>query len=242
MMCDSKTLYTVSALPYVGKGTDNGQIPLADYFVKELTKPIYRTNRNITTDNRFTSVLSVLHDHKLTMVRTLRRNKQEIPTKIVDVKRSPVGTSLFIFDKEMMITSFYPWKNKMVLLLSTTHQGKEVDTNSPKKTEIVEFYNKTKGGVDALDQLCITYSCSRKTRRWPLRVFYALLNMVQVNAIVILNSVMVSKSEMKLQEESFSSTLVSKWSFLDSKEVNNTNSTYWSKEPHPRSSRKGSTR
>jgi hypothetical protein len=99
-MCDSKTFYTVSVLPYVGKGTHNGQIPLADYFVKELAKLIYGTNRNITTGNRFTSVplvSSALHDHKLTTVGTFRRNKREIRAEITDVKGRSMVCSLFLF-------------------------------------------------------------------------------------------------------------------------------------------------
>ncbi|XP_035212452.1 piggyBac transposable element-derived protein 4-like [Stegodyphus dumicola] len=36
VLCDSKTFYAVNMIPYVGKATHNGEIPLADYFVKEL--------------------------------------------------------------------------------------------------------------------------------------------------------------------------------------------------------------
>ena len=41
-------------------------------------------------------------------------------------------------------------KNKFALLLSTAHQSDNfVESGKP---EIVEFYNETKAGVDALDQ------------------------------------------------------------------------------------------
>ncbi|CAH2101252.1 unnamed protein product [Euphydryas editha] len=54
--------------------------------------------------------------------------------------------------------------------------------------DIISFYNKTKGGVDTFDQLCHTYSVSRKTHRWSLCVFYGILNIVWINSMILLNS------------------------------------------------------
>lgn len=45
-------------------------------------------------------------------------------------------------------------------------------------------YNQTKGGVDEIDKKCSIYSCSRKTRRWPMAIFYRLLDMIGVNCFV----------------------------------------------------------
>ncbi|KAJ8933271.1 hypothetical protein NQ314_014099, partial [Rhamnusium bicolor] len=55
-----------------------------------------------------------------------------------------------------------------------------------KLPEIKKFCNSTKGGVDTLDQLYHTYSTGRKTRRWPLCLFYNLLNIVGYNSLVLL--------------------------------------------------------
>lgn len=54
-----------------------------------------------------------------------------------------------------------------------------------KKPEQIEFYNKTKGGVDVFDKLCHQYSSTRKTNRWPLRYFFGLLDAAVVNGYVI---------------------------------------------------------
>lgn len=43
------------------------------------------------------------------------------------------------------------------------------------KTEIVLYYNETKGGVDTADQICGNYSISRICPRWPLRYFFHIL-------------------------------------------------------------------
>lgn len=54
------------------------------------------------------------------------------------------------------------------------------------KPEIISYYNSTKGGVDALDEKCSIYSTER-TRRWPLAIFYRLLNISGVNSYVLYN-------------------------------------------------------
>ena len=39
--------------------------------------------------------------------------------------------------------------------------------------------------MDTLDQLCHNYTTTRKTRRWPLRVFYSILDQCGVNALIL---------------------------------------------------------
>lgn len=56
------------------------------------------------------------------------------------------------------------------------------DTGKP---EIIIYYNSTKAGVDALDEKCATYSTSRRTRRWPMVLFHAVLNIAGVNSRVL---------------------------------------------------------
>ena len=48
-----------------------------------------------------------------------------------------------------------------MLLLSTLHQINEIAQNG--KPEIIEFYNQTKAGVDALDEKVHHYSTYQKT-------------------------------------------------------------------------------
>ncbi|KAK3893362.1 hypothetical protein Pcinc_002796 [Petrolisthes cinctipes] len=50
---------------------------------------------------------------------------------------------------------------------------------------IIEFYNSMKGDVDTFDQICSVSSCSSKTRRWPLCIFYGMLNAANVNSYII---------------------------------------------------------
>lgn len=50
------------------------------------------------------------------------------------------------------------------------------------------FYNSTKAGIDLLDMKCAVFSSSRKTRRWPLAVFYRLINIASVNSFIVFMS------------------------------------------------------
>ena len=54
------------------------------------------------------------------------------------------------------------------------HHDKAIDngTNETKKPEMITFYNRTKIGVDILDQLCAKYNVARNTRRWPMVIFF----------------------------------------------------------------------
>src|SRR5215469_3013626 len=89
---DNKSKYLVWALPYLGKkGTRNEDVEfgLGYYFTKELTKPYHHTNRNVTTDNWFTSVKLVedlLNNCGMTHVGTLRLNKKEVPMEMKKIK------------------------------------------------------------------------------------------------------------------------------------------------------------
>ncbi|XP_072389524.1 uncharacterized protein [Diabrotica undecimpunctata] len=67
------------------------------------------------------------------------------------------------------------------------HHHDDIDINSADKSKsvIVTTYNNTKGGVDIVDKLCASYNCSRNSRRWPMVIFYTLLNVAGINTQVI---------------------------------------------------------
>jgi hypothetical protein len=56
------------------------------------------------------------------------------------------------------------------------------DSGNP---EIIEFYNKTKDAVDMLDQMCARYTVQRATGRWKMAMFYGMISIAAVNALVI---------------------------------------------------------
>ncbi|XP_043263439.1 piggyBac transposable element-derived protein 4-like [Colletes gigas] len=88
------------------------------------------------------------------------------------------------FQKDKMLVSYVPRKNKSVILLSTLHDDSEMDSDT-KKPQVILVYNETKGGVDTVDKMCAAYSVSRITRRWPCVLFYTLMNIGDINAQIL---------------------------------------------------------
>ena len=64
-----------------------------------------------------------------------------------------------------------------VTLLSPMHHDTRVEGDD-KKPHIIQHYNACKGGVDVMDKLATTYSCRRKINRWPMTLYF---NMVDVS-------------------------------------------------------------
>ncbi|KAK9744263.1 Transposase IS4 [Popillia japonica] len=173
---------------HIGKGTNTVGLPLSNYYVKELTKTIRGSKRNVTMDNWFTSVpvaeALLKPSYNLTIVGTIRKDKPQVPPEMICSRNRTVGTTMFCFDKEKTLVSFKANNKKIVSLLSTMHQEGSIHPETS-KPEIIHFYNSTKSGVDSLDQMCSNMNCGRKTRRWPLCVFYDMINIAAINAFVI---------------------------------------------------------
>lgn len=93
---------------------------------------------------------------------------------------------MLAFHEVGTLVSFIPKRNKNVLILSNLHRNDKIDENT-QKPDIIMDYNATKGGVDALATLCATYNCARNTERWPMVIFYSLVNVAGINSYVIYN-------------------------------------------------------
>lgn len=83
--------------------------------------------------------------------------------------------------------SHVPRKGKAVILASSMHHSEGTDDVDSGKPEIISFYNSTKGGVDEIDKKCSIYTCSRRSRRWPMTLFYRILDISSVNSHLLYN-------------------------------------------------------
>lgn len=195
-MTDARTSYLYNAYIYSGKDSDGRGLPAEEkkyskptQSVLRLSQPIYGTNRNITADNWFSSieVIDKLKQKSLTYVGTVRKNKKELPSEFLPNKNREIESTIYGFTSDKTLISHVPKKNKAVILVSSMHHQKCTDALT-KKPEIIAFYNNTKGGVDSLDEKCAKYSCSRRTRRWPMAIFYKVVDICSSNAFVIYQS------------------------------------------------------
>ena len=198
-ICDSESSYMLNAMPYVGKKIKPPHaVALGYYVTMELCKPYFGSNRNITGDNCFTSVplVKVLLEKGLTYVGTIRKNNPKIPEEMTDKTRFKPRQCAFIFDDNTTLLSrCCPNKSskKLVTFLSSMHG--QADIHEKGKSEIIMYFNKTKGGVDTFDQICSNNSCSRMTKRWHMAIIYGMVNDAGVNASILYHNHMVNQGK-----------------------------------------------
>ncbi|CAH2101254.1 unnamed protein product [Euphydryas editha] len=132
-------------------------------------------------------MLHLLKEHILTSTGTVRKNKREIPKQMLQIRNRDVHSSLFGFQKDISLVSYMQKKNKVVLVMSTLHHDNKIDSTTLEKMkrEMITFYNQTKRGVDVVDELCSNYNIARNTKRWPMVILYAAMNLAAINSIII---------------------------------------------------------
>ena len=81
-------------------------------------------------------------------------------------------------------------RNKNVILISSMHNRGEIDekSGSKQKPDVITYYNKTKCGVDCVDQMRAAYTVARCSCRWPLTVFFALMDIAAINSQIVYSS------------------------------------------------------
>ena len=114
----------------------------------------------------------------------MKKNKRCIPSSFLT--KADAGTCQYAFDyaNNFTLLLIAPKKNKRVVFLSTMHATRSHDTVTGKE-EINDFYNHEKGGVESHDQMCALYTTARKTNRWPMRIFYGIVDSSALNVFII---------------------------------------------------------
>lgn len=188
LCCDVDTAYVCNMELYIGREGRNPEVDQAFRVVLQMTSPFSGSGRGVTGDNFFTSLhlAQALLQRQMTYCGTVRKNRRFLPPVILDIKQRQVNSSVFAFSKASTLVSYMPKKGKNVILLSTQHHNGEIPSDrEDKKPEIILHYNRTKGAVDTLDKLVRTYSCQRKSRRWPMVFFQNMLDIAAYNAAVV---------------------------------------------------------
>jgi len=191
VLCDTETKYVLNSLPYLGKEESRpSNVTLSEYVVCELVKPYKKLGYNITCDNYFTSLslASALEEQKITMVGTIRKNRRELPEKLPQMEKDMMRYESRFFlnsNKKCSLTVYKSKSEKSVCVLSSMHESCTFGGGPKNLPETVNFYNKTKHGVDMFDSMTRMYSTKAGSRRWPMHVFYNLLDIVALNSWII---------------------------------------------------------
>ncbi|XP_065683301.1 piggyBac transposable element-derived protein 4-like isoform X1 [Hydra vulgaris] len=191
ILCDAETSYCINLQPYIGRVNGVRDVGQGTRVVLELTDHLNGSGRHITADNFFTNIhlARALLGRKMTYTGTIKKNKGEIPKKLLPALHRPVYSSIFGFQNDSTIVSYVPKKNKAVILLSTFHHSNDIVMDHNEKPCIILDYNKYKGGVDTLDQVVRCYSSRRKSNRWPFTMFCNILDIAAYNALILFLSI-----------------------------------------------------
>ncbi|XP_072395325.1 uncharacterized protein [Diabrotica undecimpunctata] len=135
----------------------------------------------------------------------MKKNIAELPVTFIEKSNRYTNSAMFAYSKNLTLLSYCPpkAKKKIVVMLSTMYPEGD-KPNSTVLPEIIDFYNRTKIGLDTFDQLVHRYTTARKSRRWPLRIFYNLLDfVVGINLVVLCKGSNTSGQELIPNRRSF---------------------------------------
>ena len=117
------------------------------------------------------------------------------------LKRKKDKMTLFssnLYKSENCTLTVYKSKpNVKVLLPSIKHTSIQVEDNYKRVPETIAFYNKTKFGVDVIDQMAHKYSVKAGSFPWPLQVFFDILDLAAINAWILYKECTRSKISRK---------------------------------------------
>jgi hypothetical protein len=186
ILADAVNHYCINAEVYLGRKGEERERNQGSRVVLELTHHLSDSGRNVVADNFFSSfsLVRCLEARRLTFFGTIRKNKPELPTDFLPNPGRVVGSSIFGFNETTTIVSYVPKQGKAVNLISSLHNDTSICSETGKPQMILD-YNRYKGGVDTLDQVVRAYSCKRRTRRWPMCLFYNLIDMAAYNSFVL---------------------------------------------------------
>ena len=194
MVCDSKSQYCLFGIPYLGKGSVDkkelkGGVNQGEYFTMkllELGNLLHDIGRVVVTDNWFVSrhLAQTLYNIGLFLIGTIRQ-KPYLPADTVCTNLVNEQECVAFYDHDLNANYVMKRKKgkKTVTILTAVHN--KLTYVEGKKTEAHMYYNAAKGGVDGFDKIIALHSVSRKTNRWPMSIFYGMINIAVANAWII---------------------------------------------------------
>ena len=94
-----------------------------------------------------------------------------------------VKVVMFEHKERILLLSYVPKEGKNILMISSKHSSPEPSApREDKKPQDILDYNKGKGGVDLMDS-CI--SCKQKTNRYPLVIFFDIIDISVLNSYLM---------------------------------------------------------
>ena len=191
LLVDTNSKYLLNGKPYLGKDDNRpDNLKIGEHIVLDLLKPYHKSGLTIITDNFFTSLelAKRLKKKNMKLVGTIRANRRELPPECTKISKSDSLYKSKHFQHQGILLAIYKCKrDKNVYLLSSKHQFVNISKkgNPKKKSNIIKFYNDNKCGVDVIDQMAKKWSTKASSRRWPMQVFYNVLDLAGINSWIL---------------------------------------------------------
>lgn len=158
--------------------------------MKDLVQHL-RRGYGVVTDNFFTSLqlaVDLKTQYNMSFIGTVNPSRRGIHDALKKSSNKAVGSTLTLYNKDFIATSWVPVKNRAVIMLSTEHDDVTmVEVDGQEKPNIVADYNEYKAAVDNSDKMCKVYSCKRATRRYSLILFFHILDVATINSHILFN-------------------------------------------------------
>ena len=163
---------------------------LGQNVVIQLTSPLKVSGRNVSMHNYFNGVplAKTMLQRKLTVIGTTKKCKREIPECMKPAKSRETKTpskNLWFQRPTHNGQLRSPKKQNCDTVKYDASRISIDEEDHQKRPEIIKFYNKTKIGVDLVDQMVGTYNCRKQPRRWPLKLSFNLLDVSALNTYTI---------------------------------------------------------
>ena len=145
-----------------------------------LLQPYFKKGYNVTTDNYFTSLkLAEELKQKKTILSTIREQQREVQsTELIMKYKELYASEIFSSPSSCSLTIYKAKKKKVVCILSSMHRNVNIDQSHKKKLpETIQYYNKSKVGVDVLDQMA-QYQPARAPLEDGLRLYFLIFSTV----------------------------------------------------------------
>jgi hypothetical protein len=194
-LCDS-TGYTYDMNVYLGKDEQptSQHLTAPHAIVRELTRNVEGCGHKLYMDNFFSSpdVFDEMTKKKINCCGTVRPCTKGMPHDLRPKNMTLKRGDIKVRTRDDLTAIL--WKDKRVTFILTNMHNAPAEGNFcdeqgyALKPLIVEEYNRHMGYVGKGDRMANSFSISRRTHKWPKKLFFHLLNVAILNSYILLSS------------------------------------------------------
>nr|XP_029500512.1 uncharacterized protein LOC115116168 [Oncorhynchus nerka] len=191
LTADVDSKYVLNVIPYVVpySGEDESQKP--ENVTLKLVEPYLGAGRTVTTDKFCTSLplANKLIANKTNLVGAVSHCGRELPPVMRNQAQTKLYSTTVLKHDKATLTVYRSNPRKNVCILSTIHPTVTTGNDRTREPETVTFYNSNRVDVNTMTRErtveVVTGLEKGGSHRWPLAVFFNLLDLAAINAYVL---------------------------------------------------------